>query len=373
MTFPSSGAISASVINAELGKATTATLGLNDSDYRNRVLKVTGAISYADAYEFVLTIGTAPTTANVREPSSGAAYSGWGGTDWRISSYYNDFYIWWGGSQLLQTQYSTTTSWTTGNTTYYRDSLQWQEFNGYGIYDHFALYRITSTFNLNGLIDPDIRQLAVNAGWNQNMRLVVVLRSGSTVSSSSTGSPAMNFTGSFPNGVVLINNGNIHGMGGAGGNTTAVGNPGGPAITSSTTLRIYNYGTIAGGGGGGGAGVYWVWNGLNRSTPGSGGASGHLAAAGGGGGPNTQGAASYDGNSDGRMEVPGPSNNWGWGGRASSPGGKGGSWGAAGDAGGTVDGNYNYSGYAGGAGGKSVNVTGGTLTWGATGTIYGAY
>ena len=184
----------------------------------------------------------------------------------------------------------------------------------------------------------------------------------------------MTINNSYPKGLNIINNGKIFGQGGAGGNTISVGLSAGPAISvsSSTVATITNNGIIAGGGGGGGAGAYWVWNGLNRSTPGSGGASGTQLASGGGGGPNTQGAASIDSNADGIYETPGPSQNWGWGGRASSPGGKGGDWGAAGDAGGTVDGVYNYTGYAGGLGGKAISLNGSSVNLTNNGSIYGA-
>lgn len=365
MTFPSSGAISSATINTELGFVSTSTLTLNDTSYRARVLKptVSSSIGHSDAYEFVLTISTAPSTS--RDPASGSYYSA-GYTDWEGSTNTNTDEIRWSGAYLASLPYGTT-SWSSGIYTYYKDGLSTSAADGYGIRYYYAIHR--TVYSLNASVNPDVRALAVANGWNQSMRLHVVIASGTTISSSSTGSPALSFTGSFPNGVILTNNGRIHGMGGKGGDTTVAGSPGGNAIANSVTLRIYNNGIIAGGGGGGGAGVYWSWNGLNRSTPGSGGASGHLAAAGGGGGPNTQGAASYDTNADGIMDGAGPSQNWGWGGRASSPGGKGGSWGAAGDAGGTVDGAYNYTGYAGGAAGKAVSNTG-TLTWGATGTIY---
>jgi hypothetical protein len=223
-------------------------------------------------------------------------------------------------------------------------------------------------FSFAGGTNVDLRTAAINAGWNQTSK--VIATNTGVITSTSTGAYALTVSGSFPNGVQLNNSGFIVGMGGAGGNIMAVGNPGGPAIGAFTAVTINNTGTIAGGGGGGGAGAYWAWNGLNRSTPGSGGASSTLAAAGGGGGPNTQGAPSVDATGDGIFETPGASQNWGWGGRASSPGGKGGTWGQPGDAGGTVDGAYNYTGYAGGAAGAAVAASA-PVNWIATGTIYG--
>ena len=217
----------------------------------------------------------------------------------------------------------------------------------------------------------NLRSLAIAAGWDQTDYLVVT--NNAIISSNTTSSAALIISGSFPNGVKLINNSYIIGMGGTGGDTTAAGSAGGPALSIGSYVTIQNNGTIAGGGGGGGAGTYWSWNGYNRSMAGSGGASG-LTAAVGGIQPGQIGGRSYssqDYNGDGIYESGGPSYNWGWGGRASSPGGIGGGWGSNGDAGGTVDGNYNQSGYAGGAGGAAVSGNG-YVTWVATGTRYGA-
>lgn len=367
MTFPSSGTVSIQTVNQELGKALTSTTSLNDSDVRGRLLKPTAnsQVAFSDFYEFVLTISSP--ASSYREPASGAYYDQ-NNTSWSSSTYYNYDQVKWGGTLVAQIGYGST-SWSSGTITYYRDAYVGALAEGYGTRYYYQIYR--TVYNLNPSVTPDARGLAVNAGWNQSMRLVINIPSTTTISSGSTATPALNFAGSFPNGVVLLNSGKIIGMGGAGGNANVAGSPGGNAINNSTTLRIYNYGIIAGGGGGGGAGASWAWNGLDRSTPGSGGASGHVAAAGGGGGPSTQGAPARDTNADGIYESFGLSQNWGYGGRASSPGGQGGGWGVAGDAGGTVDGVYNYTGYAGGAAGKAVSNTG-TLTWGATGTTYGA-
>lgn len=235
--------------------------------------------------------------------------------------------------------------------------------NFYGTVRQFAF-----TNSTNYSTPQDLRTLAINAGWNGSDALLVT--NNGIISSNTTASPSLTISGSFPNGVQFVNNSIIVGMGGAGGNTVENGYPGGTALAVGAAVTITNNGTLAGGGGGGGAGLYWVWNGLNRSTPGSGGASGYTPAAGGGGGPNTQGAPSQGPDGNGLYSSPGPSQNWGWGGRASSPGGWGGAWGTAGDAGGGVDGAYNYSGYAGGAGGAAVTGNG-FITWVATGTRLG--
>ena len=234
---------------------------------------------------------------------------------------------------------------------------------------------IVGAFNLNitsNQSEPiDLRALAVSAGWNQSAYVNATISNGVYVSSNTTVSPAITISGSFPNGVRLINNGYVIGMGGRGGDSMNVGSPGGTALNVGTAATIQNNGTIAGGGGGGGAGTYWVWNGINRSVAGSGGGSGFTAAAGGTGADSQgYGNPSADTNSDTIYESGGASRNFGWGGRASSPGGKGGNWGQAGDAGGTVDGVYDQSGYAGGAAGAAV-VGNGNITWEATGTRLG--
>jgi len=222
----------------------------------------------------------------------------------------------------------------------------------------------------NQTTGQNLRALAVAAGWDQAAPVVASINSGVVISSNTTSTAALTVDGSWPGGVTLNNAGTIVGMGGKGGDTTIAGSPAGVGLQVSSPLTISNTGVLAGGGGGGGAGTYWSWNGFNRSTPGSGGASGFTQAAGGGGGPATQGNPSQGPDANGFYSPGGASANWGTGGRASSPGGIGGGWGSNGDAGGTVDGNYNQSGYAGGAGGASVSGNS-YVTWVATGTRYG--
>ena len=233
---------------------------------------------------------------------------------------------------------------------------------------------IVGAFNLNITSNQatpiDLRSLAVSAGWNQSDFVAANISSGVIISSNTTASPAMTVSGSFPNGVKVTNNGFILGMGGAGGNMDNPGNAGGTAISVSSALTIQNNGTIAGGGGGGGAGSTWSWNGINRSTPGSAGSSGLTQSQGGVNGAVINGAPSSDSNADGSYDTPGASQNFGWGGRASSPGGKGGTWGVAGDTGGGVDGAYDGSGYAGGAAGAAV-VGNSNVTWEVVGTRLG--
>ena len=98
--------------------------------------------------------------------------------------------------------------------------------------------------------NADLRTLALAAGWEGQARVVATLGSGVYISSNSTGTPALTVTGSFPNGVQLINSGYIVGMGGAGGNGSTQtgpgfdGSAGGLALSVSTSVSINNIGTI---------------------------------------------------------------------------------------------------------------------------------
>lgn len=236
--------------------------------------------------------------------------------------------------------------------------------NFYGTKKQFA-YTISSNQR-----KANLRTLALAAGWDGSTNLLVTIGTNVIIDSDTTATPALTISGSFPQGLILVNNGYIVGMGGAGGNQDGAGYAGGTALMVSSALSITNNNTIAGGGGGGGAGSSWSWNGFPRSSPGSGGASGLVQAAG-GSGSVINGNPSGGPDANGLYSSGGASANWGTGGRPSSPGGIGGSWGSAGDNGGTVDGVYNYTGYAGGAGGAAVSGNS-YITWTVTGNRYGA-
>lgn len=206
-----------------------------------------------------------------------------------------------------------------------------------------------------------VRAQAVSAGWCQSAKLLVFVNSGVIVSSNTTSSAAMTFTGSFPNGALLINKGTIVGMGGVGGGTGSFGTgrpsngfAGGNAVKTTVTLTICNAVGVIAGGGGGGASAYYCCCGAS-CLGGGGGRTGLTNARGGYssyGCTNAQGFA-------GTFTTPGCGGIGGGGYR----GGGGGCWGSAG-------GNTSYSrgSYSGGAGGKSVC---GTVTFKKTGTLYG--
>lgn len=224
--------------------------------------------------------------------------------------------------------------------------------------------------------NADLRTLAVNAGWNQASKVAATINSGVTIVSSSTGSPALTVSGSFPGGVDLINNGTILGRGGNGGNGSNAagggisgGGGGGLALSVSVAISINNgSGRIAGGGGGGGGGQRGFFNPGGKSpaltSPGSGG---------GGGIGNGPGGAAGSGGNTGAAQAGGTGTltTAGNGGAATGygkAGGAGGSWGAGGSAGGS-DPNFGAGG-AGGAAGAAV-AGNSNITWIATGTRNG--
>lgn len=212
--------------------------------------------------------------------------------------------------------------------------------------------------------NANLRTLAVNAGWDQNSKVIATIASGIVVYSSSTGTPGLVVNGSFPQGVELINNGYIIGMGGAGGLGSrqlqlagTPGSPGGIALSVSVGCSITNNGTIGGGGGGGGGG-----NSYNIGASGGGGGGGRTGLT------NSAGGVSQGSGSPGGS---GTFSSAGAGGAGYNtygvPGGNGGNWGAAGASGGS----FNASAMSGGSAGAAVQGNS-SITWVATGTRYGA-
>lgn len=233
--------------------------------------------------------------------------------------------------------------------------------------------------------------------------VTVTINSGVYVSSSSTGTYALDVDTSWAAGdtVTIVNNGFILGMGGAGGagrNFNAVGTPysagggavggaGGPALRAQRAVSINNVGTIGGGGGGGGGGASgWVQLDSGKNSydlicaggGGGGGQSGTLAAAAGAGGTASGSYFRYNG-SAGQQGTASSRGTGGAGGTYSASykggnGGNGGVWGQSGAFGSATTGLIvvtNSNGLSGGAGGAAVNGNG-NITWVATGTRLGA-
>jgi hypothetical protein len=233
-----------------------------------------------------------------------------------------------------------------------------------------AVFTATQSTSLN---NANLRSLAIGAGWDEVRALSFVINSGVIISSNDRTLPALTISGSFPNGVTLVNNGVIVGDGGDGGNggsdtaTNGVnGTAGGDAIVILSAVSINNLGTIAGAGGGGGGGGLALSGGPDDSLVqffggcgGGGGASGSFSSNGGGPGTGT-----FIGNSG----ASGSYNSAGLGGTKAShaSGGNGGSWGAAGSNGGAGS----YTAGSGGAGGRSINGNS-FVTWVAFGTRLG--
>lgn len=270
----------------------------------------------------------------------------------------------------------------------------------------------TNQLNLN------LRTWALANGWNGNTIAYITVAPNVYIYSNSTATPALTIDGSWPNGVILINQGFVMGQGGNSAN--GPGLAGGPAISLgiSCTIDNTNVSAYIGGGGGGGGSV-----GLN-STGGGGAGGGNAVNGGAGGGLGASGspgvANAYSGGGGGRIfpGVGGAGGNFGSGGGAGGGGGQlttnpsgthgvtianvcqysnpgvrysgggGGGWGAIGGYGmtnstvGGTGGSANNPGgsgngsivNSGGAGGRAVQLNGYSVTWvsGDTTRVYGA-
>ena len=258
--------------------------------------------------------------------------------------------------------------------------------DGYGKTNQFAFTISSNQTNAN------LATLATAAGWTGNNKLVCTIANGVYISSNATGTPALTVNGSFPDGVDLINNGFIIGMGGAGGDGTnagefslsggTAGSAGGLALSVSSAISITNNGTIGGGGGGGGGGRGGFFNpdGTSIYMPGGGGGRGRSSnAANSAGGARGRGTVwtAYDdavAGSAGTVSAGGVGGKGGdASGRGGGTGGTGGDWGTAGADGGAAFGGGVTSGStkAGGAGGGAVSGNS-NVTWVVTGTRLGA-
>lgn len=248
---------------------------------------------------------------------------------------------------------------------------------GYGRANKLVISITSNQTNL------DLRSWLISQGWNQTSNVEVTINSGVWVSSNSTGTPALNVSGSFPNGLKITNNGTIAGMGGAGGNAgSGAGSVGGTALQVSTACSVTNNNIIAGGGGGGGAGgnggqYVNFTNAFVSGGGGGGGRSGLINRSGGSpnGGTGTSGGAGGGGGGGAANYVSGEYGQY-QGTVYGGAGGSGGNWGAGGAGGGGSYfsgywANYTSGGGGGGSGGKSV-VGSGYITWLATGTRYGS-
>lgn len=324
MALPSSGAISLSQVNTELGLSATATISLGASNVRGLFGVASGAISMSQGYgkssQFDFTISANQTNANL---ASLATAAGWNGTSKLVATISSGIYI---------------SSNSTG----------------------------TPALTVSGSFPGGVQLI--------NNGTIVGMGGAGAAGSTSSGNAAGSAGGtalSASSAITITNNGTIAGGGGGGG-------AGGAAQTNGWYSQ---YGTAGGGGGGGGrssvaansaggaASVFPQNTGGNVVQYSAAGGAGTSSSAGGGG----QGAttvytySSKDGTQYG----------YAYGGT----GGSGGGWGAAGATGAvatTARTGYNvptpairFSPSTGGAGGNAVTGNA-NISWSATGTRYGA-
>jgi len=240
--------------------------------------------------------------------------------------------------------------------------------------DDISAFSATLGSNTTNL---DIRTFAQNSGWNGSDHVAITINSGVVVSGNTAGNStaACTISGSFPNGVSLINNGTIVGRGGNGGSggnsgSGSAGSSGGTALTASVECLVDNRGTIAGGGGGGGGGGFARLRDKRDGSP-------DLLGFGGGGGGGQSSLSNSSGNTGPGAATDGANGTFsseGAGGSGSSSssggltaqggnGGRGGNWGENGLNGGRGIENTNsivydqdsYLGGFGGLAGLSVN------------------
>ena len=231
-------------------------------------------------------------------------------------------------------------------------------------FSNISTLRLTISANQT---DLNLRTYALTNGWNIGQRLEVITNSGVYLLASSSSTPALTVSGSFPSGVRLVNNGYIIGYGGTGGaggsgqpQPGSAGGTGGTAISAASTLFIANNNTVAGGGGGGGGG-----GGVNAGDwyGGGGGGGGAPYAVGGGAGLGTgPGTGRASAGATASLTAGGAG-----GGSVVANGGYGGSWGTDGAAGSAS------SQRSGGAAGTAGNYVSGNsfVIWEIAGTRLG--
>ena len=143
----------------------------------------------------------------------------------------------------------------------------------------------------NHATNVTINQTAlVAAGWDGLGPVTIEVPAGIYVYSNSTSLPAMTISGVYPNGITLVVDGYIIGMGGNGARgvqTQTNATAGGPALSILCDCTISGSGYIAGGGGGGGnyrsytsLTTFTIYTGGGGAGGGSGNVDGTIAAVG---------------------------------------------------------------------------------------------
>jgi len=194
---------------------------------------------------------------------------------------------------------------------------------------------------------------------------ITLVNNGFIMGKGGDGSQTVNSPAAFPGGPAMsiltslrITNNSFIGGGGGGGSFGGGGGAGG-----GRGGQVFNSGAPGGGGGPGSVGGNGSGSGGGggRIMPGVGGGPAAGGGAGGGGGfagGGTPASGGSAGNPGGNIGNPG----------GTSAGGGGGGWGAAGGRGGY----FAFTNPAGGAGGRAINLNGNSITWLTNGTVYGA-
>jgi hypothetical protein len=314
MALPSSGPISLSQVNVELGLSTTAQISLNDAAVRNLFGKPTGTISLSDGYgksnEFAFTITANQTNANLRTL---AVNAGWN-----------------------------------------------------------QLSKVVATINSGVYISSNVTgtpALTVNGSFPNGVQLV---NNGFIVGRGGNGGQGGGFNGSTPSGgsagaggglalsvavaLTLNNAGTIAGGGGGGGGGQSNYFSSSSGNTGSSSVSKGDQGQGGGGGGGGRSSL------INSSGGTGGTAVNHSTSS-----PGQAGNA-------GTVNDPGIGSAGGVNGsQIGGTGGSGGQWGASGATGGNASGSFTsrHGSFAGGAGGAAISGNA-NISYIATGTRLGA-
>lgn len=223
--------------------------------------------------------------------------------------------------------------------------------------------RPTSQIVVNITADADDVNLFTLAGSPAGVvDVLCTISAGVTIGATSTSTPAFR-TGGFASGstIRVVNYGRIAGHGGDGGNggnnsgpvEPQTGDAGGDAVRLDDNVEWDNTttGETFGGGGGGGGGGWDLAVFPNGPGGGGGGGQGSGTSSGGGGPGNADAGA--DGDLSGRGAG-------GAGSSAGAKGGGGGTWGNSGSKGGSTS---RSTGKNGGSAGRAVRLNGNTITW----------
>jgi hypothetical protein len=347
MPLPSSGAISLSQVNTELGRASTATINLNETAVRSLFGVASGTISMSQGYgkssAFAATITTNQQQLNL---ATWASANGWNGSSGATITINSGVYIW---SNDRNVAGLTTGSFPGGLTIIN---------NGFIIGKGGDGAKYTSSVKTEGQAGGPALSLSVNVTIQNNN---YIAGGGGGGGGNSLGGP-----------------GGGTGYGGGGG---AGGGTGGSSYHSS----VRGTGIIVGGTGGA-IGASGGSGGTNFSQCSAGGGGGRILPGTGGTGANSTAIATGGGAGGGGGVGPAVQTNGAP--LAFGGGGGGGGWGAAGGstrntasaggaggAGNAVGGNATGTGtsgiIAGYAGGNSVQLNGYSVTWTATGNRWG--